>query len=116
MGPKAACTPDRKKLSQPKASRLCCEGVGSPTMACCCARAAGGQAVAALPSIVMIVPPLTLGCRQDVSRLICRARESNGSRRRRTATKIGVILLVGFENRRHGNGRSSISLQLLLES
>src|SRR6516164_4382796 len=96
MGPKEACTPDRKKLSQPKASRLCCEG---------CARAAGGQAVAALPSIVMIVPPLTLGCRQDVSRLIGRARGSNGSRRRRTAKKIDVILLVAFENRRHGNRR-----------
>jgi hypothetical protein len=32
MGPKAVCTPDRKKLTQPKASRRCCDGaVGSAT-------------------------------------------------------------------------------------
>jgi len=31
IGPKAVCMPDRKKLSQLKASRVCCDGAaGSP--------------------------------------------------------------------------------------
>jgi hypothetical protein len=32
MGPKALCMPDRKKLSQPKASKLCRDGAAEPAM------------------------------------------------------------------------------------